>query len=195
MSSVEDDIFKHWCSILGITYRDKSYDGYMNSQECLFGPGSEFLSQYKVLLRADLDTFPTPRLLGYWPEGVVADKGYGTMMGLDTIKDALRTLACSVGIEHQGWFNIGSSWYGDGRRVRNLSKLTVALNKYGRCSYQMLISKYYSLSLELKCLGPAPTAAVLSVPTCPRTVNGEEVLMPGCCCCTCKRLLLTSRNK
>ena len=102
VSSADDDIFKHWCSILGITYRDKSYDGYMNSQECLFGPGSEFLSQYKVLLRADLDTFPTPRLLGYWPEGVVADKGYGTMMGLDTIKDALRRLACSVGIEHQG---------------------------------------------------------------------------------------------
>ena len=104
----------------------------MNSQECLFGPGSEFLSQYKILLRADLDTFPTPRLLGYWPEGVIADKGYSTMMGLDTIMDALRQLACSVEIEHQGWFNIGSSWYGDGRRVRNLAKLTVALNKYGR---------------------------------------------------------------
>ena len=104
----------------------------MNSHECLFGPGSEFLSQYKILLRADLDTFPTPRLLGYWPEGVIADKGYQTMMGLDTIMDALRQLACSVEIEHQGWFNIGSSWYGDGRRVRNLAKLTVALNKYGR---------------------------------------------------------------
>jgi len=117
---------------IGISYRDKSYDGYMNSQECLYGPGSEFLSQYQILLRADLDTFPTPRLLGYWPQGVVADKGYGTMMGLQTIMDSLRDLACSVGIEHQGWFNIGSSWYGDGRRVRNLSKLTVALNKYGR---------------------------------------------------------------
>ena len=46
---------------LGIAYRDKSYDPYMNSQECLYGPGSEFLSQYSTLLRADLDTFPGPR--------------------------------------------------------------------------------------------------------------------------------------
>ena len=46
---------------LGVAHRDKSYDPYMNSQECLFGPGSEFLSQYSHLLRADLDTFPGPR--------------------------------------------------------------------------------------------------------------------------------------
>ena len=32
--------------------RDKFYDNYMNSQECLYGPGSEFLSQYTLLLRA-----------------------------------------------------------------------------------------------------------------------------------------------
>ena len=46
---------------LGIAHRDKSYDPYMNSQECLYGPGSQFLSQYTLLLRADLDTFPGPR--------------------------------------------------------------------------------------------------------------------------------------
>ena len=79
-----------------------------------------------------MDTFPTPRLLGLWPSGVVVDKGYGTMMGKESIKDLLRQVACSVGIEHKGWFNIGSTWYGDGRRVRNLAKLTVALNRYGR---------------------------------------------------------------
>jgi len=117
---------------VGITYRDNSFDSYMNSQECLFGPGSEFLSHYQVLLRADMDTFPTPRLLGFWPEGVIVDKGYGTMMGKESIKEALRQLACAAGINHQEWFNIGSSWYGDGRRVRNLAKLTVALNKFGR---------------------------------------------------------------
>ena len=114
----------------------------MNSQECLFGPGSEFLSQYKLLLRAALDTFPTPRMLGYWPEGVIADKGNGTMMGLDSIKDSLRDIACSVGIEHWGWFNIGSSWYGDGRRVRNLANLTVALQKCGRYCTSYLSFSY-----------------------------------------------------
>ena len=118
---------------LGVAYRDKSYDGYMNSQECLFGPGSEFLAQYTLLLRADLDTFPTPHMLNYWPVGgVVVDIQYSTNHGLENIKQALRELACSVGIEHRGWFNMGSTWYGDGRKVRNLAKLTLALNKYGR---------------------------------------------------------------
>ena len=117
---------------LGIAHRDKTYDNYMNSQECLYGPGSQFLSQYTTLLRADLDTFPTPHMLNYWPKGVVVDIQYSTNHGLENIKEALRSLACSVGIEHQGWFNMGSTWYGDSRRVRNLARLTVALNKYGR---------------------------------------------------------------
>ena len=95
---------------LGISYRDKAYDGYMNSQECLYGPGSEFLADYDLLLRADLDTFPTPHMLDYWPQGVVVDIQYSTNHGLDNIKQALRDLACSVGIQHQEWFNMGSTW-------------------------------------------------------------------------------------
>ena len=59
---------------LGVAYRDKTYDGYLNSQECLYGEGSEFLAQYTLLLRADLDTFPTPRFLDWWPEGIIVDK-------------------------------------------------------------------------------------------------------------------------
>ena len=117
---------------LGISYRDKAYDGYMNSQECLYGPGSEFLSQYDLLLRADLDTFPTPHMLDYWPQGVLVDTQYSTNHGLDNIKQALRELACSVGIQHREWFNMGSTWYGAGWRVRDLARVTVALNKFGR---------------------------------------------------------------
>ena len=56
-----------------------------------------------MLLRADLDTFPTPRLLGYWPSGLVVNNQYGTNHGLENIKQALRELACAAGIEHQGW--------------------------------------------------------------------------------------------
>ena len=36
---------------MGISYRDPTFDMYMNSQECLVGPGTEFLGGYKVLLR------------------------------------------------------------------------------------------------------------------------------------------------
>ena len=117
---------------LGVAYRDKTYDGYMNSQECLIGPGSEFLAQYTLILRADLDTFPTPRFLNWWPETIIVDKSYSTNFNLDSIKNAIKAVACSAGIDHKGWYNPGSTWYGDARRVRNMAKITVALNKFGR---------------------------------------------------------------
>ena len=117
---------------LGISHRDKSYDPYMNSQECLYGPGSEFLSQFTLLLRADLDTIPTPGFLGYWPRGIIVDTNWQTNHNLETIKSAIRTLASDAGIEHRGWFNPGSAWYGNTRRLRNMARITVALNKYGR---------------------------------------------------------------
>ena len=106
----------------------------MNSQECLVGPGTEFLAKYRILLRADIDTFPTPRFRGFWPEGVLVDKKYGTNFGLRSIKKELKQVGCAVGIEHRGWYNPGSTWYGNARRIRHLALLTVALNKFGRAT-------------------------------------------------------------
>ena len=60
------------------------------------------------------------------------DRNYFTNFGLDTIKNAIRGLACDAGIEHRDWFNPGSTWYGEARRVRNMARITVSLNKYGR---------------------------------------------------------------
>ena len=54
----------------GIAKRDPSYDVMMNSMDCIIGPGTEFLGKYKLLLRADVDTFPLPYLLGFWPDQV-----------------------------------------------------------------------------------------------------------------------------
>ena len=59
---------------IGLSWRDATFDGYFNSMECLIGPGSEFLEHYNVLLRADLDTFPAPKLLDWWPEGVAVER-------------------------------------------------------------------------------------------------------------------------
>ena len=102
----------------------------MNSQECLVGPGTDFLADYRILLRADMDTFPTPRFRGLWPEGVLVDRNYQTNFGLRrglsqwlefgkqkvwsqrfcSIKHALRKVACEAGLEHRGWYNPGSTW-------------------------------------------------------------------------------------
>jgi len=119
---------------IGIAHREPGYDKYMNSQECLIGPGTDFLADYKILLRADMDTFPTPRFRGFWPEGVLVDSHYSTNFNLRSIKHALKKVACEAGLEHKGLYNPGSTWYGDARRVRHMAKLTVALNKFGRAS-------------------------------------------------------------
>ena len=72
------------------------------------------------------------RFLNYWPWGVIVDNHYLTNHNRDNIKNALRDMACAAGLEHHDWFNPGSSWYGDARRIRNMAKLTVALYKFGR---------------------------------------------------------------
>ena len=41
---------------IGVANRDSAYDKYMSSQECLVGPGSEFLQDYRILLRSDILT-------------------------------------------------------------------------------------------------------------------------------------------
>ena len=43
-------------------------------------------------------------------------------------------MTVQAGLTHHGWYNPGSTWYGAGRRVRHLAKLTVALNKFGRAN-------------------------------------------------------------
>ena len=62
-------------------------------------------ARYSALLRADLDTLPTPRLLGFWPDGVLVDRHkYNTNWGLESVRAAVRDLACSAGIHHRGWY-------------------------------------------------------------------------------------------
>ena len=48
----------------------------MNSMDCIIGPGTEFLEEYRLLLRADIDTFPLPYLLGFWPKQVAGSCRY-----------------------------------------------------------------------------------------------------------------------
>ena len=59
-------------------------------------------------------------------------RDYNTNHNLASIKQAIKEVACSAGIEHRGWHNPGSSWYGAGWRLRNMARLTVGLNKLGR---------------------------------------------------------------
>ena len=57
---------------------------------------------------------------------------YGTTHGSKVVEKALRDTALAAGIDHKGWYNMGSSWYGDAMRVRNMARLTLALYKFAR---------------------------------------------------------------
>ena len=43
-----------------------------------------------------MDTFPTTRFRGFWPEGVLVNNHYWTNFGLLSIKHALKKVACEV---------------------------------------------------------------------------------------------------
>ena len=158
----------------------------MNSQECLIGPGTEFLADYRILLRADMDTFPTPRFRGFWPEGVLVDSHYSTNFNLRSIKHALKKVACEAGLEHKGLYNPGSTWYGDARRVRHMAKLTVALNKFGRASLFGPGTICRSVKLQTKNTIKNNFTGALSAKTSIQGAPGARASTPGCCCCTCR---------
>jgi len=118
--------------LLPISERNHKYDKYLNSQECLFNDASRFLRSYKVLLRADLDTFPTPRMLGYWPKDVICNRNAFTNFDRDNIESAIIDTANAAGIRHNYWHNTDSAWMGPSLRIIMLSKLTTYLYRFTR---------------------------------------------------------------
>jgi len=118
--------------LLPISERDHKYDNYLNSQECLFNEASSFLKSYKIVIRADLDTFPTPRMVGYWPKDVICNRNAGTTHYRKNIESAIIATAAAAGIEHHHWHNTDSAWMGPSLRIITLSKLTTYLARFTR---------------------------------------------------------------
>ena len=118
--------------LLPISERDHKYDNYLNSQECLFNEASVFLRSYKILIRADLDTFPTPKMLGYWPKDVICNRNAGTTHYRENIESAIIDTAAAAGIKHNHWHNTDSAWMGPSLRIIMLSKLTTYLARFAR---------------------------------------------------------------
>ena len=118
--------------LLPISERDHKYDNYLNSQESLFNEASRFLKSYKIIIRADLDTFPTPGMIGYWPKDVICNRHAGTTHYRENIESAIIATAAAAGIEHHHWHNTDSAWMGPSLRIITLSKLTTYLARFTR---------------------------------------------------------------
>ena len=85
-------------ALVPLSERNPKYDHYLNSQECLANPAaSGFLKRYRILIRADLDTFPTPALIDYWPRDIIANTHAVTNHYLQSIMDAVVDTAAAAG--------------------------------------------------------------------------------------------------
>lgn len=118
--------------LVPLSERNYKYDNYLNSQECLFNPAAAFLLSYRVLIRADLDTFPTPAMLGYWPTDIICNRNAGTTHNRKDIESAIVATAEAAGVRHRGWHNTDSAWMGPSMRVVQLSRLTTFLARFTR---------------------------------------------------------------
>ena len=84
--------------LLPLSERNPKYYSHLNSLECLASPNvSSFLTRYRVLLRADLDTFPTPALADLWPRDLLCNAHAGTNHNLRSINQAIVDTAAAAG--------------------------------------------------------------------------------------------------
>ena len=85
--------------LLPLSERNPKYYNHLNSLECLASPNvSEFLTKYKVLLRADLDTFPTPALADLWPRDLLCNTHAATNYNnLSSINQGIVDTAAAAG--------------------------------------------------------------------------------------------------
>ena len=90
----------------------------------LAGPNASFLlTHYTHLLRTDLDTFPTPLILGKWPDDVIARTTWGysfiNSSGMSGITEANKAAVAALGLTHHGWHDLGTTWFGPAHRIVN----------------------------------------------------------------------------
>ena len=85
--------------LVPLSERNTKYYSHLNSLECLFNTNvSEFLTKYRVLLRADLDTFPTPALADLWPRDLLCNTHAGTNYNnLSSINQGIVDTATAAG--------------------------------------------------------------------------------------------------
>jgi hypothetical protein len=101
---------------------------YINSISCLTDDSSNFLEQYDLLLRTDVDTFLTPAWNSFYPDFYTT--GRGGYVNDDETRNNIKRIAKIFGLNHKGLHNIGSTQYGNSGLVRDVCKLAVRIAKY-----------------------------------------------------------------
>lgn len=101
---------------------------FINSVECLSGEKGEFLKYYDYVIRSDADTFFTPAWNNFYPQ--LYTVGQGGYVNDDYTREKLMSIANTLGLRHQGKFNLGSTNYGNGALVKDVCNLTTFVARY-----------------------------------------------------------------
>lgn len=101
---------------------------YVNSIACMNGAGSDRLDAYSHLLRTDVDTFILPGWNDFYPETFVW--GTGGYSNNDEVRQRIRSISAEDGLAHYDITNVGSTWYGPTKLVRQVSAFSEMLTKH-----------------------------------------------------------------
>lgn len=101
---------------------------FMNSISCLVSTHSDFLEDYDLLLRTDIDTFLTPAWNSYYP--ALYSVGKGSYVNDIEVKNNLLRVASKLGLQHRGYFNLGSTHYGSPSLMREVCQLSLDIAEY-----------------------------------------------------------------
>lgn len=102
--------------------------GYINSISCLNFPGSEILDKYHYLLKSDLDTFITPAWSKFKPTTLTVGQGFYS--NSDDIRQRCEKLALNFNLNYKKLYNLGSTFYGPTKLVREICQLATTLCEY-----------------------------------------------------------------
>lgn len=127
IDSIPNDCIKIECEAASRKVLWQNY-GYINSVECMTHENSEFLNNYDLILRSDLDTFLTPAWNNYIP--MLYTAGRGGYVNDEYTKEKILNIANKLGLKHKNIFNVGSTNYGNAVLVREVCKLTTEVCKY-----------------------------------------------------------------
>ncbi|EDQ92155.1 uncharacterized protein MONBRDRAFT_31271 [Monosiga brevicollis MX1] len=109
----------------------EEYDGWFNSIEVLVNENTRpFLRQWTLLLRADADTFPTPRMRDFWVDATHMGRNAGYNNRYSQAK--LAEAAADAGLKYINEMHFASSFYGPVDTVLRISDLTMAAGLYLR---------------------------------------------------------------
>ncbi len=115
------------CSVPSTASKWKNYH-FINSIACINNKTAHHLDKYTHVLRCDADTLVTPAWHNFTPDNYTT--GTGGYVNDDYTKEKLLSISNSLGLRHQGIFNIGSTHYGTSKQIKEVCILTTEISEY-----------------------------------------------------------------